>query len=168
MKKQIEIERKFVIKKPVLYKMQAEKNYGMSEITQIYLQNPMGITHRIRSRKHSEITVYTETKKRRIDAMSSVEEEREITYIEFENLKNQIKEGTSPIIKERHVFEYMGAVVEIDVYPQWKKTAILEVELSSRDEKIELPNFIEIVAEVTGNFAYSNAAMSRSFPKELI
>ena len=57
--------------------------------------------------------------------------------------------------------------VEIDIYPEWDSTAILEVELRSRDEQISLPDFIKILKEVTGDKRYSNASMSRTFPEEL-
>ena len=43
----------------------------------------------------------------------------------------------------------------------------METELESREEEVEFPSFIEILREVTGDKAYSNAAMSRTFPAEI-
>ena len=51
-------------------------------------------------------------------------------------------------------------------HPEWKNTAILETELSDRDTVVKFPDFIKIVADVTGDKRYSNASMSRSFPEE--
>ena len=42
----------------------------------------------------------------------------------------------------------------------------METELPSRDTEVGMPSFIRIIADVTGDKRYSNAAMSRSFPKE--
>ena len=98
--------------------------------------------------------------------MSAVEEEREITEAEFDELKKKIKTGTRPVIKTRHTFEYYGQVFEIDVYPSWKCTAIMETELDSDKKIVKMPPFIKIIKEVTGAPGYSNAAMSKSFPKE--
>ena len=61
---------------------------------------------------------------------------------------------------------YGGQLFEIDVYPAWKNTAIMETELDDREREVEIPTFIEIIREVTGYKAYSNASMSKSFPKE--
>ena len=45
-------------------------------------------------------------------------------------------------------------------------TAIMETELDSREKQVKIPSFIEILREVTGDKAYSNAGMSRRFPEE--
>ena len=98
--------------------------------------------------------------------MSATEIERELSPLEFDSLASEIKEGTTPIDKVRHTFVYENQLFEIDVYPQWKFTAIMETELENRETKVEIPSFINIIREVTGDKAYSNAAMSREFPKE--
>ena len=42
----------------------------------------------------------------------------------------------------------------------------MEIELEKREESVEIPDFIEIIRDVTGDKAYSNAAMARAFPTE--
>ena len=163
---QVEIERKFIIKIPDISAMREFSDYTESKIMQIYLKSPIAVTHRIRSREFCGKTVYTETKKIRIDKMSAVEDEHEISKTDFDRLSLEIQEGTLPINKTRHTFSYRGKVFEIDVYPKWQKTCIMETELNSRDEKVDFPPFIEIVSEVTGNRAYSNASMAKKFPDE--
>ena len=164
----LEIERKYVIEKPSALKMRECEAYTSSEIVQIYLDAEPGVTRRVRSRAYSDGRVqYFETEKRRVDEMSSEEYEREITKAEFDNLSLQIAAKTRPIIKTRHTFDYLGQTFEIDVYPDWERICIMETELPSRDTAVEMPDFIHIIAEVTGDKRYSNAAMSRSFPEEL-
>ena len=162
----IEIERKYIIKLPDLSVICREKNYTESDIVQIYLSSEPGVTHRIRSRRYGDKTVYTETKKTRIDKISAYEDEREISEEEFCALSKNIDRATRPIIKKRITFDYLGATVEIDIYPDWQRCAILETELDSREASVALPEYIEIVREVTGDYRYSNAAMARSFPEE--
>ena len=164
----IEIERKYIIKIPDVEKMRAEEKYSPSEILQIYLSSPRGVTHRIRKRETGGAAVYTETKKIRIDKMSCHEDEREISEREFLALSKNIREGTQPIKKTRHVFIYEGHAFEVDVYPAWKSSCILETELASAGETVNFPDFIEVISEVTGNPAYTNYAMSKSFPEEII
>ncbi len=163
----IEIERKYIIKLPDIDKMKREAGYTVSKITQIYINSPTGITHRVRKREYADKTVYTETRKTRIDKMSVVEDEREISEEEFLAVSKNLKVGTRPVLKTRHTFKSGENVIEIDVYPEWKTTCILETELGDRGEKVAFPDFIEIVKEVTGEFEYSNASMAKSFPTEI-
>ncbi len=162
----IEIEKKYIISIPDESILSDMEEYTRSEIVQIYLESPAGITHRIRSRERSGNVTYTETKKIRIDKMSSYEDEREISEEEFLTLTEKSDKTASPIHKLRYTFVYLGQLFEIDVYPQWKSTAILETELPTRETAVEFPDFIKILKDVTGDKRYSNAAMSRTFPAE--
>ncbi len=162
----IEIERKYIIHKPDVELLTAFRAYTKSEITQTYLVTDDGSTHRVRRRDFGDHISYTETRKIRIDKMSVEELEREITEEEYETLLENAREDSAPITKTRHTFEYMGHTVEIDVYPQWKNTCIMETELESRDEEVSYPDVIKILCEVTGDKRYSNAGMAKEFPPE--
>lgn len=161
-----EIERKYIIEMPDISLIKKMPSYSCSKICQIYLECDENITSRIRKRSFTDKTVYTKTAKKRISEIASLENECEICADEFEKLKTRIKHGTSPVIKERHVFTYLGKLFEIDIYPGWKRHAILETELAFYEEKIDFPEFIKIKREVSGIKEYTNAAMSVSFPKE--
>ena len=162
----IEIERKYIIKMPNIDILSKQEEYTESRMIQIYLPADKGQTHRIRKRLYQGKTVCTETKKVRIDKISSTEIEREISESEFSTLSRLILEDTRPINKARYTFVYKGQLFEIDVYPEWSKTAIMETELPSAECKAEMPPFIEIIKEVTGEKSYSNRGMAEAFPKE--
>lgn len=166
MKQNLEIERKYIIKMPCEKTLAEQLEYTKSSILQIYLPSSAGETHRIRRRIYGDKTVCTETRKIRIDSISSTEIEGEIDLATFDSLAENILEGTAPVDKVRHTFVYESQFFEIDVYPQWKSTAIMETELDSREKNVKIPDFIEVVREVSGNKAYSNASMSISFPSE--
>ena len=163
----IEIERKYVISMPDTETMRAEEGYTVSDIVQIYLESAPHVTHRVRSRTSSGVTKYTETKKVRISGMSAYEDEREIEENEFLTLVKRIAPATVPVIKTRHTFIYHGQLFEVDIYPNWHSTAIMETELPTEDTTIDIPPFIRVIKEVTGIKEYSNASMSRKFPKEI-
>lgn len=162
----VEIERKYIIKMPCEQILAEQSEYSKSEIVQIYLPSMAGETHRVRRRVYSDKTVCTETRKIRLDRMSSTEIEGEIDEQKFLALSENILEGSSPVVKTRHTFVFCSQLFEIDVYPKWKNTAIMETELDAREREVKIPSFIEIVREVTGDKAYSNAGMSRHFPAE--
>ena len=164
----LEIERKYVIEKPEISVLGLHDEYTVSDIEQTYLESAQHVTHRVRARRYSDHTVYTETKKVRVDKMSAYEDERQIGVEEYLELIKKRKSGTVTLMKTRHTFSYLGQVFEIDVYPEWTKSAILETELDSREKEVEFPAFINVIAEVTGEKKYSNASMSQKFPDELI
>lgn len=162
----VEIERKYIIKLPEMSVLRAMPEYTESEIEQIYLDSPKGETLRIRRRTWQGRHEYIETRKIRIDKMSSTELERKLTPKEYSNLAERRLEGTVPIYKTRHTFRYEGQTFELDVYPQWQHTCIMETELPTRDTAVTFPEFIKVIREVTGIREYSNAGMSRAFPDE--
>ena len=162
----IEIERKYIIAMPEVDELRCIPGYKSSDIEQTYLESVDGVTHRVRKRTTDGVSRYYETVKTRIDQMSVIEDEGEIGREEYEALLSRIAVGTETIIKTRHSFPYCGRVIEIDVYPEWEHTAIMETELDSRDREVEFPAFLKIIRDVTGEKSYSNAAMSHKFPKE--
>lgn len=162
----IEIERKYIIGIPTPADMATMSDYSADSITQTYLVSLEGVTRRVRRRESASVVKYFETVKRRIDGMSAHEEEREISREEYTSMLSEIADGTRPIEKVRHTFIYRGQCFEIDVYPEWKRSAILEIELPSRTQSVEFPEFIRVIREVTGIREYSNASMARKFPTE--
>ncbi len=164
----VEIERKYVIRMPDLSILSTQEAYTVSEIRQTYLESEPHVTHRVRKRVYDEGEVYTETKKVRIDKISSYEDEREINEGEYEGLLLHVKAGTRTLTKTRHTFVFLGQTFEVDIYPEWRESCILETELTSRDTEVEMPPFISVIKEVSGDKGYTNASMSREFPKELV
>ena len=151
-------------KKPDFSVIEGIVGYTKSEILQIYITSEDGCDSRVRRRVYPDKTVYTKTEKRHISKMSAIERECKITEAEFSKLSLSIECGTRPIRKTRHTFPYLGKTVEIDEYPFWESTCILEVELKDEGEELILPDFIFVLSEKTGDKAYSNHSMARSVP----
>ena len=141
----VEIERKYVIEKPQLEMLKDLPGYSSSDIEQTYLESSPAVTHRVRARRYGERTVYTETKKVRIDKMSAFEDEREVSEGEYRELLLKKAEGTVTVKKTRHTFEYLTKTFEVDIYPEWQRSAILETELESRDTEVSFPAFITVM-----------------------
>ena len=68
--------------------------------------------------------------------------------------------------KTRYCLTENNRYYEIDIYPEWKKQAILEIELRSEDEEVVLPEGIRVIREVTGDRTYSNYEMAKQMPEE--
>ncbi len=162
----IETERKFIIEKPSKDILKSLDNFTESEIIQIYIEDSSG-THRVRKRTYlSGITEYTENTKIRVNKFSSKEYEDFITEERFFDLSSRIEKGAHPLSKIRRTFAFSKKIFEIDIYPEWERTCIMEVELESEHETVDFPPFIKIIREVTGEKIYSNHSMAHDMPKE--
>lgn len=164
----VEIERKFIIELPDFEKMREMSGYTFYDITQVYMPTENGVSHRIRKRIGMRDVVYTETKKRRIDGMSAYEDEAVITKERYDELYSMRDKSLNVISKRRHTFTFSGQLFEIDVYPNWQHSCIMETELESKKDFPEIPDFIRIVRDVTGIRSYSNHSMASAFPDELV
>ena len=162
----IETERKFIIRIPRTSDMRRCESYSCSAIEQIYLPGSAGVTHRIRRRLTAGKSVYTETKKTRISAMSCIEEEKEIPKEEYSRLKGMRDHNRRIVKKNRHTFVYGGQIFEIDIYPFRKNSCVMETELKSESEHPKLPPFVKVVKEVTGDHRYSNASLAKQIPAD--
>lgn len=167
----LEIERKWLIRRPdeaCLSAMAAQSGGSVSHIIQTYLTVEDGLSRRVRARTTDGTTVYTCTVKRRIDRMTAEEDERIISPQEYAALLQEDDPACRPIEKTRFCIPFEGRTLEIDLYPFWPNRAVLEIELPSHDAPFSLPPELTVVAEVTGNRAYSNHSLARNpFPKEI-
>ncbi len=161
----IETEKKYLIKMP---SERLLSDLEQSEIEQIYIVTSGNYDgERVRRRKYSDREVFTRTGKRRLTAMSAIEDESEISEDEYRRLTENIEPGTVPVIKKRYVLPYRGYDFEIDVYPFWQETAVMEVELPSENAEFELPPEIIVVCDVTADPRYKNHAIARKCPPEI-
>ena len=72
------------------------------------------------------------------------------------------------IHKTRYCLTFNNKYYEIDIYPEWDNQAIMEIELSSEEEIIDVPSFINIIKDVTDIDDYKNYNMAREMPQQLI
>lgn len=162
--KNLEIEKKFLIRYPDIDYLKSVSEY--TDIEQIYLESESGVSERIRKRGKNGDYLYYHTVKIPVSDMTRIEEERIVTKEEYENLKKRADEKFNVIYKTRYCVDYEGHTVEIDVFPFWSKQAFAEVELASEDEKFKLPEFLEIIRDVTEDKRYTNHALAHEIPSE--
>ena len=161
----LEIERKFLIDLP----KEAELNsHGGEywEIVQTYLRAQSGVTARVRQVTTAGQTRYYHTEKRRVSDLTAEENEREITDLEYLQLFQQADPALMPIRKRRWRIPHEGHVLEVDVYPFWTKTAVLEVELDAEEEAVALPSWLTVRKDVTGDVRFKNVSLARLVPEE--
>ena len=154
----IQIERKFLIKKPN-EEFLTRYNSIKLDIVQTYLKsdNP-SVERRIRQRGSNGDFSYFYSEKREITPLRRLEVERNISLKEYLIL---LTEGVSTIRKERYCFFSKNQYFELDVYPNWDDNAILEIELTEENQEIEIPEELTVIEDVTGNPKYLNSNLAK-------
>lgn len=166
MSKDLEIERKFLVKFPDICKLDVKRKIG---IVQTYLTN--GENHsqrRVRRIDENGRISYTYTEKIFLDPAVREENEYGITKQEYDKLLFERKEGT-PIRKIRYCFDYHDQLFELDTYPFSDKFAIMELELEDLKQEIDFPDNVYVLKDVTGDSKYSNSALANAgeFPESV-
>jgi len=158
----LEIERKFLIEYPEDAALCALPGCNKTEIAQTYLTPEKGgAERRVRMRGADGAYVYTYTEKEFISAVRRIEREREIEKTEYERLLTEADPSMHTLKKYRYCIPHGDFVCEIDVYPDISDWAVLEIELRDEAQQINLPTFVKVIREVTGEKEYSNKYLAR-------
>ena len=163
--KGVETEKKLLIKYPDT-ELLVVKCAVKKDIVQTYLSAPEGVSERVRSSTTDGATVFTHTIKKKLTAMSRSEDEEEISRERYEELLLRADPACAPIRKTRYVLRGEKHIYEFDIFPFWTDKAFLEVELSSEDEAFSLPDFVEVLADVTTDGRFTNHALARRLRSE--
>ena len=157
----LETRRKYLIRIPDTEELERRPNCCRVEILQAYLRSAIpGEMIRIRQRGRDGHYLYYKTRKQLIDG-KRIELEERMTKDEFFELLAQADPEYRPIRKERYCLSENGLYYNIDIYPQWQDQALMEIELYGGEEKVDYPQGIEIIREVTGEEAFTNPAIAR-------
>lgn len=164
----LEIERKYLIRRPDEALLRSLPESQPTEITQTYLTTlEDGYCRRVRKRGSADSWQYTYTRKKSVSTGTHIELEDEITADAYTDLLAQADPARQVIRKTRWCVPYGGFLLEIDIYAFSSTLATLEVELADIDTPVRLPDWADVIADVTGDRRYSNAALAASlaFPE---
>lgn len=144
----LEVERRWLVKIP-----DNIGDFQYHNIEQAYLSPESGFQGRIR--RLDDKFIYTE-KARTGSSAVRIENEREITENEYNEYKKHIILNT--VKKKRYIIPCSGLTFEFDIFENTVENgyAVMEAELPDESVKVTLPDFIEVVAEVTEDSYYTN------------
>ena len=163
----MEIERKYLIRIPDENMLRAMPGCAVWDIVQTYLSDGgIGQTRRVRSIHTGGETHYVYTFKQRINELTCDEREEEIDAEAYATLMRDANPELNSIEKRRYRIPYREQLLEIDVYSFWDDRATLEIELEWEDQVPELPEWLEIVRELTGERDYKNRYLAERVPME--
>lgn len=157
-----EIERRFLVKREDLSTVKQLISKAIFDVTQTYLQTNDGTVARIRRRGAGGKAIYTYTTKSPKEGATCTEIERRITAAEYDVLWQQHDTTRQTVYKRRYCFIWENKQFELDEFVNPETgLLILEVELDSENEKIDLPPFLSIEKEITTDSAYSNWSLAK-------
>ena len=162
----LEIERKYLIYYPNIKMLEDMPNCTKVDISQTYLKSDDEL--RVRARGIDGNYMYYLTEKKNIDNLKRIETERKLDQNEYLKLLMNADNKLHTIRKTRYCLSYNNRYYEIDIYPEWDKQAIMEIELNNENEVVDIPSFMEVIKEVTDDNKYKNHSMAKDMPKQLV
>ena len=154
----VEIERKFLIKKPNIEAISKLYPVAVCDIFQFWLpENSLNVDER-RVRSYgidNNYTYYYTEKKQYNEGRIEIEERiSEKEYLRF------LPDMKSKLRKKRYCIVYNSQYIKLDIFDFDQDMAIVEVELSDITEEVNLPDVFEVIKEVTNDKKYLNKNIS--------
>lgn len=159
-----EIERKFLIHKPSDDVLNSIELCSKTEIIQTYLKETKpGTERRVRQRGINGEYSFYYTEKTCINGSQVVraEVEKKISQKEYINYLSEVDYNLHQIHKTRYCFVYKNQYFELDIYNFSNNLAVIELELELESQNIEIPDFIDVIREVTEEKEYKNYQLAR-------
>ena len=155
------VQRKFLINASN-FDFRFLENYGLvsMSIEQSYLNSINdNVERRLRKRIYYGDNDYYFTEQiKRSNGMSDVLTNKRISKDEYNKILNESSDITS-VIKIRHSFMINNQYFKLDVFNN--EMMLLEVEPTYQNDQIIVPNFIEVLEDVTNNPEYQNINISK-------
>jgi len=157
-----EIERRFLLKHSPNFNIPELEHAEQFLLDQVYIILPSGEQARIRRRRNGGYSHYSKTSKAGEGVERRQLAEEHIRAMEYFRLREFRDPHTSSTCKYRWYFVYKYQYFELDMFIDPRSGLwILEIELTSTNDPIELPPFLDIEREVTDDREYSNYEISR-------
>ncbi len=158
----IEIERKYLLDGPPDAEFLARHHARSTRIVQLYLlPTANSPVRRLRRRSGADGEERTYTEKAPRGGLARDERERVIDEQAWQLLARETDPAARPIVKTRHVIDWAGRQVEIDVFDEPPGLVVAEVELPDENSPVELPPDLRVVREVSDDPAYLNVNLAR-------
>lgn len=150
----VEIERKFLIKKPNIEAISKLYPVAVCDIFQFWLpENSLNVDERrVRSYGIDNNYTYYYTEKKQYNE-GRIEIEERISEKEFLRLLPDMK---SKLSKKRYCIVYNSQYIKLDIFSFEHDKAIVEVELTDIKEEVKIPDVFEVIKEVTNDEKYLN------------
>ena len=153
----IQTKKRYLVKKPSEKVLEKVDGITSLNILQTYLSSKP-TERRVRQKGVGSDFSYYYTEKKEISKISSYMMEKKISEKEY---LSYLIDGIRSVRKTRNCFVYNNQYFELDIYPTWEEEAILEIELTSESQEVILPNWVEVIKDVTEDPNYKNYNLAK-------
>lgn len=159
----IDIYKKYLVEMPDLDKLQNEFNSSKVDIIRTYLLNKDNSNERsiIQRGSFGNFAFYY-TEKRHFNGYDRIEVERMLSAKEYTTLISQADTRLKQISKTRYCFIWNNMYYELDVFPFWSDRAILKIQPTDKGPKMEIPQFLRVIEDITDNMSYTNYSLAQN------
>ncbi len=137
-------------------------NAFKTHITQHYLKSQSGTERRIRKRERNGNTICYYSEATMLTPSTRIKKDRIISNGQFNDYRLEIDPTLHVIEKDRYSFYYKGLFFKLDIFSFDSTKALLGIQVPSADEIIELPDFIEVIKDVSEILNYKNYYLAKS------
>ncbi|MGI6607486.1 MAG: AAA family ATPase [Erysipelotrichaceae bacterium] len=162
--KPIEIFKKYLVEvnDGVIEKVKSKANVSYVHILQHYLKSDEGIERRIRKREKDGSTLYYYSEATQLTPNTRVKRDRIISERQYADYRAEINHQLNIVDKERYGFIENNRFFKLDIFSFDNSKALLSVQIPSENEKIIIPEYFNVVKEVTDDVNYKNYYLAKS------
>lgn len=157
----IQIQRKFLIQMPKSY-LNFSVPITSVDIVQTYLKSNGNIERRIRQRGQNGSFSYYYSEKEELDNFARKSYEKKISQKDYISYLAEMDNSIHPIVKKRLCFVYNSQYFAIDIFNFSDNLALMEIELTPQNSSVDIPDFINVIKEVTNDTLYRNFILAKS------
>jgi CYTH domain-containing protein len=154
----VEIEHKYLL--PAAPPASVLESATAYEIEQTYLTAATG-ARRVRRRVGPDGERFWLNEKHHLGGIARTEDEREVSADEYRRLLEEADPESGTVLKTRHVIGHGEQAIELDIFAAPPGLVLLEVELRSEDEVVDLPAWAAGAVDVSEDPAYTNVEIAR-------
>lgn len=146
----------------VLKKIKQEAGFSTSHIIQHYLRSDDGYERRIRSRDRNGDMLYSYSEANYLSTNERVKVDRVLTERQYNDFAHQIDTDLHVIDKMRYSFIDKGLFFKLEVFDFDTTKGILTVDEPDDGRTVEVPDYFEVIRDVTGDVNYKNYYLAKS------
>ena len=146
----------------VIAEMSKKQNYVHSHIIQHYLESRNGMERRIRQRERNGSLLYTYSEANYLSTNERIKTDRVLSERQYYDYMNDVDKNLNVIDKQRYSFIEDNRFYKLDVFDFDTSKGILSVQLPKEAVNVKLPEFVNVVKDVTDDINYKNYYLAKS------
>lgn len=158
--KPFEFKKRYLIKYPDISLLEQMEYVEKVEIEQTYLKSDNDEKIQIRKRGIDGEYIYYQTRTR-VQGGQLLQVEKHISKSEYEEKLNRADPTRNKLYRTHYCISENNQYIEIDIYPFWDDKAILNIDLLDANDEIHIPDYIQVIEDITNNKEYLNSELSK-------